>query len=108
MVVFAGESNGDVTPRVLHTPHRVYSIAADESRDELYMTVEYPPEIVVYRKLASGEEQPLRRIKGDRTGLETPHGIAIDQKNRLLFVNNWGQGINFDNAPSGQPGTRAF
>jgi 6-phosphogluconolactonase (cycloisomerase 2 family) len=72
------------------------------------MTVEYPAEIVVYRKEAAGEEQPLRRIKGDRTGLETPHGIAIDRKNRLLFVNNWGQGINFDNAPSGQPGTGRF
>jgi 6-phosphogluconolactonase (cycloisomerase 2 family) len=108
MVSFAGESNGNVLPRILHTPHRVYSIAADETNDVLYMTVEYPPQIVAYRKQASGEEQPLKRIKGDRTALETPHGIAIDLKNRLLFVNNWGQGINFDNAESGQPGTGRF
>jgi 6-phosphogluconolactonase (cycloisomerase 2 family) len=108
MVAFAGESSGDVTPRILHTPHRVYSIAADEVKDELYMTVEFPPQIVVYRKQAAGEEQPLRRIRGDRTLLETPHGIAIDQKNRLLFVNNWGQGINFDDAESGVQGTGRF
>ena len=42
-----------------------------------------------------GEEKPLRHIEGDDTGLDTPHGIAVDEKDRLLFVNNWGHHSNF-------------
>jgi 6-phosphogluconolactonase (cycloisomerase 2 family) len=108
MVVFSGESNGNVTPRILHTPHRVYSIAVDEDKQELYMTVEFPSEVVVYRKQATDEDKPIRRIKGDDTKLETPHGIAIDQKNRLLFVNNWGQGMDYDQDPEGKLGSGKF
>jgi 6-phosphogluconolactonase (cycloisomerase 2 family) len=104
MVVFAQDARGDVVPkRILATPHRVYSIAVDEVRKELYVTVEYPPEVVVYRKEAARDEQPLRRIQGDRTHLEAPHGIAVDVKNQLLFVNNWGAATSFRN-----PGTGKF
>ena len=68
MVVFAHDAKGNTTPkRVLHTPHRVYSIAVDEEKKEIYVTVEYPPQIVVYRKEAADEEQPIRVIEGDRT-----------------------------------------
>jgi 6-phosphogluconolactonase (cycloisomerase 2 family) len=104
MVVFAHDARGNNAPkRVLETPHRVYSIAVDEVKKELYTTVEYPPEVVVYRKDASGKDAPLRRIQGDRTHLETPHGIAVDVKNQLLFVNNWGHQTSFRN-----PGTGKF
>lgn len=104
MVVFSHDAGGNVEPkRILHTPHRVYSIAVDEAREELYITVEYPPEIVVYRKGAQGEDQPLRRIAGNRTRLEAPHGIAIDEKNQLLYVNHWGQATDYRN-----PGTGRF
>lgn len=104
MVVFAHDARGDAVPkRILETPHRVYSIAVDEVKKELYTTVEYPPEVVVYRKGASGKEEPLRRIQGDKTRLETPHGIAVDVKNQLLFVNNWGHSTSFRN-----PGTGRF
>jgi hypothetical protein len=97
MVVFARDAQGDVMPkRELHTLHRSYALAVDEERQELYMTVEYPPKVMVYRKEAEGDEQPIRVIKGDHTRLETPHGIAIDQKNQLLFVTNWGQAMSFD------------
>ena len=104
MVVFAHDARGNAAPkRILNTPHRVYSIAVDEEREELYVTVEYPPEVVVYRKDASGDEQPLRRIVGQRTKLEGPHGIAVDVENQLLYVNTWGQATNFRN-----PGTGRF
>ena len=96
MVRFPRNANGDVSPKsILHTPHRVYNIAADEVKQELFVTVEFPPEVVVYRKDAKGEEQPLRRISGDETGLDAPHGIAVDEKDRLLFVNTWGHHSNF-------------
>lgn len=104
MVVFSHDAQGNVVPkRRLHTPHRVYSIAVDEAREELYISVEYPPEIVVYRKSANGEDQPLRRIAGPRARLEAPHGIVVDEKNQLLYVNHWGQAADFQN-----PGTGHF
>src|ERR1041385_1601477 len=96
MVVFPNNADGNIAPkRMLHSPHRVYNIAADESKSELYVTVEFPPEVIVYRKEAFGEEQPLRRIRGDHTGLDGPHGVAVDEKNRLLFVKTWGHASNF-------------
>ena len=78
------------SPRRPRTPHRVYNLAADENRQEIFATVEFPPEIVVYRKDASGDEEPLRRIQGDDTGLDAPHGIAVDEKDHLLFVQHLG------------------
>jgi 6-phosphogluconolactonase (cycloisomerase 2 family) len=96
MVVFPREADGNVEPkRILKTPHRVYNIAVDETKSELFVTVEYPPEIVIYRKGAGGNEQPVRRIRGDRTGLDAPHGIAVDEKNQLLYVNTWGHHSNY-------------
>ena len=100
MVVFGRDADGNVAPkRILYIPHRSYSLAVDEARDELYITVEYPPQVVVYRKEAALNEQPLRRIRGDATLMATPHGIAIDEKNQLLFVNNWGHTVSFDGSP---------
>jgi 6-phosphogluconolactonase (cycloisomerase 2 family) len=89
--------------RVLIAPHRVYNIAVDEVRQELYVTREFPAEVYVYRKEASGDEAPLRVVSGAETGLEAPHGIAIDSKNRLMFVNNWGHYSDFR-----VPGTGKF
>ena len=103
MVVFGRNADGNVAPkRVLYTPHRAVSMAVDEEREELYITIEYPPSVEVYRKEAEGSEPPLRRIKGDRTRLATPHGIAIDARNQLLFVNNWGQTVGFDGSAGHQ------
>jgi 6-phosphogluconolactonase (cycloisomerase 2 family) len=96
MVVFSRDADGNVPPkRILNTPHRVYNVAVDEARSELFVTVEYPPEVVVYRKDAGGDDQPLRRIQGDNTGLDAPHGVAVDEKNRLLYVTTWGHHSNF-------------
>jgi len=96
MVVFSRDANGNVPPkRKLHTIHRVYNIAVDESRQELYTTVEFPPEVDVYPKTAQGEDLPIRRLIGPHTGLNSLHGIAIDEKNQLLYVNTWGHESDF-------------
>jgi len=96
MVVFSHEANGNVPPkRTLHTIHRVYNIAVDESRQELYTTIEFPPEVDVYPKTAQGEDLPIRRLIGPNTGLNSLHGIAIDEKNQLLIVNTWGHDSDF-------------
>ncbi len=105
MVVFSEDAGGNVAPkRILNTDHRVYSIAVDEVREELFITVEYPPEVVVYSKTASDDDVAIRRIVGDRTQLETPHGIAVDSNLGLLYVNNWGHATDFGDSRGGTTG----
>ncbi len=89
--VFAHGASGDVAPlRQLNVTHRAYSAAVDEAKEELYVTIQYPPQVEVYRKGASGDEKPLRVLAGESTRLSDAHGIAIDVQNRLMIVNNWG------------------
>jgi 6-phosphogluconolactonase (cycloisomerase 2 family) len=100
---FAREAQGDESPiSILHTPHRVYNIAADEQKQELFLTIEFPPQIVVYPKHGKGEDKPVRRILGNDTGLDAPHGIAVDEKDQLLFVNTWGHHSDFTVAGTGK------
>ena len=46
--------------------------------------------MVVYRKMAEGEEPPLRYLAGNDSQLEDPHGVAVDTKRNLLIVSNHG------------------
>ena len=104
MVIFAREAEGNVPPkRELATPHRTYGIAVDEDAQELYMTVEHPPKVVVYRKLASGDEEPIRVLEGDSTGLEDAHGIALDTEQGLMFVSNHGSAADSSGAGKFHP-----
>ena len=91
MPVFSREARGNATPdRMLMTPHRTWGIAGDEQRQELYLTVQDPPLIVVYRKQAANNEAPLRFLEGDATELADPHGIALDLTRDLIVVSNHG------------------
>ena len=91
MVVFDRNAKGNVPPtRELKTPHRTFGIAVNENSQELFLTVQAPSAIMVYRKMAKGNEPPIRIIEGDHTRLEDPHGIALDTKNKLMFVTNHG------------------
>ena len=91
IVVFNHDANGDVEPvRELHVAHRGFAVAVDEEKQEMLLSVNNPPQVAVYRKSASGEEKPVRVLRGERTRLADAHGIAIDPRNKLLFVNNWG------------------
>ena len=107
MVVFTRSQKGNVPPaRELHTPHRTFGVAVDESTQELFLTVQAPSAVVVYHKMAKGNEPPIRIIEGDHTRLEDPHGIALDTKNKLMFVSNHGsvsyskEGKNFTRYPA--------
>lgn len=94
--VWAHGADGNVTPkRKLNIVHYGYALAADEEKDELFMTVHLPPQVVVYRKQAEGDEQPLRILRGPRTQMADTHGLAIDVKRQLMFTNNWGAYSNF-------------
>jgi DNA-binding beta-propeller fold protein YncE len=88
---FSREARGNVAPdRKLATPHRTWGIAADEIRQELYMTIQSPSAIVVYSKAAEGDTEPLRFIEGDATQLADPRGLAVDTVNNLIVVGNHG------------------
>jgi DNA-binding beta-propeller fold protein YncE len=91
MVVFPRGARGNVAPmRELHSPHRTYGIAVDEQAQEMFLTVQHPPQVVVYHKNATGEDEPVRILEGDKTKLEDAHGIALDTKNGWMFVSNHG------------------
>jgi DNA-binding beta-propeller fold protein YncE len=99
--VFPRDARGNATPsRYLAAPHGSFGIAVDESKQEMFLTVQHQNSVVVYRKQAAGEEKPLREIVGSDTQLEDPHGIALDAKNKLIFVSNFG------NAQVSEPGAR--
>ena len=91
MPVFSPDARGNATPtRALYVPGHPFQMAADEERQEIYMTIQSDNSIAVYRKEADGEEQPLRMIEGNDTQLEDPHGLALDHSNELIFVSNFG------------------
>jgi DNA-binding beta-propeller fold protein YncE len=91
LVIFSRKAVGDVVPdRELHTPHGTFGIAVDEEAKELFLSVQHDNALVVYNKMEKGYEAPIRVIQGSHTGLADPHGLALDAKNKLLFVANHG------------------
>ncbi len=105
MPVFSTEASGNATPsRALYVPGHPFQMAADEERQEIYMTIQSRNSIAVYRKEADGEEQPLRTIEGSDVQLEDPHGLALDTRNQLIFVSNFGNGVVGTSPASGRYG----
>jgi DNA-binding beta-propeller fold protein YncE len=96
MVIFSPDARGNVKPdRVLKTPHRTFGIAADEEAQELFVTTQWPSTVMVFRKQAEGREAPLRILEGPATRLAIATGIALDTKNKELYVANWGVSTGF-------------
>src|SRR4029077_15357108 len=111
MMVFPYDGNGNVKPkRVLDVPHQAWGLSISPERNELAVSVESSRQIVIYRKGAEGHEQPLRTLRGPKTGLGDPHGVFLDGKNNELIVANHGnQGGRQPapgDAPARQRGTR--
>jgi len=103
VIVFSHDAGGDVSPiRILKTPHRNFASALDEEKNELYVTIQYPPKVVVYRKDASGDEKPLRVLEGPHTLLRDTHGLALDLKRKLMIVGSWGNSSDPNVAGSGK------
>jgi hypothetical protein len=96
-VVFAAGAGGDVAPiRSTETPHGTFGMVVDEVHGEAMFTVQHDSGIVTYRRNANGEESPIRMMQGDRTGIQDPHGIALDPKDDVIFVANFGSTHNVD------------
>ena len=91
LAVFANGSTGDVAPiRLIDTPHGAFGVTVDNAHQELLVTIQHDSAIVTYRKQADGRESPIRALQGNKTGLADPHGIAIDSRDDLVFVANYG------------------
>jgi 6-phosphogluconolactonase (cycloisomerase 2 family) len=91
IVTFGHDATGNAKPiRKLRVTHRAYAMAIDEQNQEFFVSVQHPPQVAVYRKGAEGNEKPKRLLIGDKTQLSDSHGMAIDTRRKLLFVDNWG------------------
>jgi DNA-binding beta-propeller fold protein YncE len=90
VMVFNYDAQGNMPPDRLFTPAATgtWGIALDLPHDEVVVTVQHVNKVAVYRRLAKGDEKPLRIIQGPDTGLADPHGVAIDSENNELFVAN--------------------
>jgi hypothetical protein len=85
MVVFGPDQEGDVAPaRMLQPPHAAFGIATNEEANEFYLTIQHSHSVVVYKKGAKGDDDPIRLLQGNSTKLANPHGIAIDTKNKAV------------------------
>ena len=103
VIVFSHDAGGNAAPiRILKTPHRNFASGIDEEKNELYVTIQYPPKVVVYRKDAAGEEKPLRVLEGPHTLLHDTHGLALDLKRKLMIVGSWGNSSDPNVAGSGK------
>jgi DNA-binding beta-propeller fold protein YncE len=107
LAIFSRNAKGNVSPdRELHTPHGTFGITMDEDRKEMYLTVQHANALVVYDKMAKGEDKPLRMLQGNSTRLADPHGIALDKKDGVMFITNHGSLREFPKgAVAGEDGT---
>jgi DNA-binding beta-propeller fold protein YncE len=107
--VFPRDAKGNVAPtRYLAAPHGTFGIAVREETMEMYLTVQHQNSVVIYRKQATGNEKPLREIVGGDTQLEDPHGIALDIKDKLIFVSNFGNAQVHEAGSTGRRGTDTY
>jgi DNA-binding beta-propeller fold protein YncE len=90
MVVFKYDQSGNIpASRTLRpAPVSTWGVALDLKHDEVAVTVQQINKVLVYRRLAEGDEKPLRVIQGKDTGLADPHGIYIDVDNDEIVVAN--------------------
>jgi 6-phosphogluconolactonase (cycloisomerase 2 family) len=103
IVVFDNKATGDPDPiRKLKVTHRAQSMVIDDATGELFLSVQYPPQVVVYSKTAKGDDKPMRIIEGDNTRLSDVHGLGVDGKNKRLFVASWGAVSDFRKPGSGR------
>jgi DNA-binding beta-propeller fold protein YncE len=91
LVVFDYEARGDVKPkRLLYVPHQSWGIAFAPRRDVMALSVQTPNMFVVFKRDASRFDAPIRSVRGPKTGMADPHGIAFDETHNEIAVANHG------------------
>src|SRR5207247_2267243 len=74
----------------LRTPMGSFGLSVDEEREELLITGQHEQVVAAYSKTARDNDLPNWVLWGDKTELADPHGIAIDTKQKVYFVANFG------------------
>jgi DNA-binding beta-propeller fold protein YncE len=91
MTVWDRSKSGDAEPTwKLRTPMGSFGLAVDEDREELLITAQHEQVVAAYSKTARENDLPNWVVWGDKTELADPHGIAIDTKQKVYFVANFG------------------
>src|SRR4030095_11935978 len=54
------------------------------------LSVQTPNMFVVFRREAQKFDLPLRTVRGPKTGMADPHGLALDEKHNEIAVANHG------------------
>jgi 6-phosphogluconolactonase (cycloisomerase 2 family) len=91
MTVWDRNKRGDAEPTwKLRTPMGSFGLAVDEEREELLITAQHEQVIAAYPKTARDNDPATWVIWGDKTELADPHGIALDTRQKLIFVANFG------------------
>jgi DNA-binding beta-propeller fold protein YncE len=91
MTVWDRNAKGDAAPTwKLRTPMGSFGLAVDEERAELLITAQHEQVVAAYPKTARDDDPPNWVIWGDKTELADPHGIALDTKQKVYFVANFG------------------
>jgi DNA-binding beta-propeller fold protein YncE len=91
MTVWDREARGNASPTwKLHTPMGAFGLAVDEETEELMITAQHESSVSWFKKTARDDEAPTGVLQGDKTLLADPHGIALDTKQNVFFVANFG------------------
>ena len=91
MFKFTRTAEGNVDPASeLLTPYGAFGMTVDEERGEVFLTIQHDGAIQIFKKGATGEDNAIRLIQGNKTHLADPHGITFDPNTRLLYVANYG------------------
>ena len=91
MVVFDYDDHGNVKPkRLLYVPHQSWGISLSKKRDQIVFSVQTPNMIIWYKRDAKGLEPPLRVVRGGKTRMGDPHGVAVDDVHDEVLVANHG------------------
>jgi len=95
--------NGDKT--TLSTPSSLVIL-----KDEVFVTDQSANQILVFERKASGDASPLRTIRGELTGLDSPVSVQFLAHSRILeVINQNGSIVRFKLTDSGNvaPASRA-
>jgi DNA-binding beta-propeller fold protein YncE len=65
-------------------------MAMDPNTGELYVANDMGQSVLVFDSKAQGDTAPTRIIKGNKTRLANPSGVAVDTKNKELWVSSFG------------------
>jgi DNA-binding beta-propeller fold protein YncE len=90
VAAFPYSASGNYKSRALAVPHGAYGIALSQKHKQMAVAIQHNAELIFYPLQAEGAAAPVRSIRGMKTKLADPHGVAWDDKNDEIFVTNYG------------------